>query len=588
MLDPHDYPQKEPRECVLQFLDTVAATLQQITPADIAYINDIRDAFKVASRPVDEAEEGPEPMPLEDLLENLNQDLNKLIRDALECTAHAAAHQQTHHMVHFSWAPSAGVIYRLNACLPADTDLAKHFRHSAVAYFSKYVPKLVPTGTDDSPATQRASVLNAMTTSIDKATSSVLQGQGRGRDVSALQQASNRLRTTLQETAASPRPGFLPPLLKKLPFQLRTVWDLHERGHTGAEELLANLKSHIEGADLSFQIAASGYLTSALAKVATHLDRLDASVDDAFCLLKEACDRYPGRGVEECLQRTPKLQETPRVGGVDSPDLGLTSDGKRSRSKRAKERTQKLVASAVQDLNKAFKEAEDEAATSHEPATPRAEALGDLKSHRSEISPSIDDEVPPKALGDPKSHMSQISPSIDYELPPATHELPPANHDQPLSAIAIDVSPAPVATQDHIQAEETVIPLDPLKSVEAVAVIPLPPVLTSRETDSTETMSWSVAESPARTPKSHSSDEIHPDFHLLDDLNCPLKKVLMRDPVVAADGWTYEKSAILEYFETQMISPMTHKAVPHTNVIPNLMARSMLQKLLMAQRRRKC
>lgn len=61
----------------------------------------------------------------------------------------------------------------------------------------------------------------------------------------------------------------------------------------------------------------------------------------------------------------------------------------------------------------------------------------------------------------------------------------------------------------------------------------------------------------------------------------------MKDPVVAADGWTYEKLAILEYFEKHSISPMTHKPFPHTNLVPNLMARSMLQKLMMAQRRRK-
>lgn len=57
-------------------------------------------------------------------------------------------------------------------------------------------------------------------------------------------------------------------------------------------------------------------------------------------------------------------------------------------------------------------------------------------------------------------------------------------------------------------------------------------VLTSRGTESTEASSWSVLEasssalgSPVPTPMSHSSEEIHPDFHLIDDLNCPLKKV---------------------------------------------------------------
>jgi hypothetical protein len=58
-------------------------------------------------------------------------------------------------------------------------------------------------------------------------------------------------------------------------------------------------------AEFWFGIAASGYLASALAKVATHVDRLDAAVDDAESVLREACLRFPGRGIEECLSRSP-------------------------------------------------------------------------------------------------------------------------------------------------------------------------------------------------------------------------------------------------------------------------------------------
>lgn len=79
-----------------------------------------------------------------------------------------------------------------------------------------------------------------------QATSSVLQGQGRGRDAAALQLATNKLRTALVDAAAGPNPDVPPPLLKKLPFQLRTVWDLHDRGHLGAEQLVARLKHKLE------------------------------------------------------------------------------------------------------------------------------------------------------------------------------------------------------------------------------------------------------------------------------------------------------------------------------------------------------
>lgn len=112
------------------------------------------------------AVQGPDPINLEQLLESLEKDNAHYIRAILDWTAHAAAQQQTHHMVHFSWAPSAGVIYRLSVCVP--TNLVGLFRASAAVHLSKYVPMLVPTGTVDSPVTRRASDLNAMLTAIDK------------------------------------------------------------------------------------------------------------------------------------------------------------------------------------------------------------------------------------------------------------------------------------------------------------------------------------------------------------------------------------------------------------------------------------
>ncbi len=66
----------------------------------------------------------------------------------------------------------------------------------------------------------------------------------------------------------------------------------------------------------------------------------------------------------------------------------------------------------------------------------------------------------------------------------------------------------------------------------------------------------------------------------------PGPQVLMVNPVVAADGWTYEKAAIVAWLESHTESPMTHRTLPNTTLTPNLMARSMLQKLAMAQRRR--
>ena len=42
-----------------------------------------------------------------------------------------------------------------------------------------------------------------------------------------------------------------------------------------------------------------------------------------------------------------------------------------------------------------------------------------------------------------------------------------------------------------------------------------------------------------------------------DELKCPITKRLMEDPVVASDGWTYERTAVEEYLRERRDSPLT-------------------------------
>jgi hypothetical protein len=48
----------------------------------------------------------------------------------------------------------------------------------------------------------------------------------------------------------------------------------------------------------------------------------------------------------------------------------------------------------------------------------------------------------------------------------------------------------------------------------------------------------------------------------------------MRDPVVAADGNTYEREAIEAWLRTHDTSPMTNQQLPHKALVPNLALRS--------------
>eukprot|EP00270_Netrium_digitus_P008888 TRINITY_DN2687_c0_g1_i2.p1 TRINITY_DN2687_c0_g1~~TRINITY_DN2687_c0_g1_i2.p1 ORF type:complete len:819 (-),score=207.79 TRINITY_DN2687_c0_g1_i2:115-2490(-) len=50
---------------------------------------------------------------------------------------------------------------------------------------------------------------------------------------------------------------------------------------------------------------------------------------------------------------------------------------------------------------------------------------------------------------------------------------------------------------------------------------------------------------------------------------CPLSKERMKDPVVAADGFTYERKHIEEWFSSSSLSPMTGEKLENTSITPN-------------------
>jgi len=54
------------------------------------------------------------------------------------------------------------------------------------------------------------------------------------------------------------------------------------------------------------------------------------------------------------------------------------------------------------------------------------------------------------------------------------------------------------------------------------------------------------------------------------DFCCPLSLETMREPVVAADGITYEKEQIERWLASNSTSPITGEALAHKHLIPNL------------------
>jgi hypothetical protein len=80
-----------------------------------------------------------------------------------------------------------------------------------------------------------------------------------------------------------------------------------------------------------------------------------------------------------------------------------------------------------------------------------------------------------------------------------------------------------------------------------------------------------------KEPEDRSSINIAQQF--LDEepleLCCPITIEIMKDPVIASDGHTYERSAIEDWFRTKRRSPVTNLEIPST-LIPNYAMRKLV------------
>mmetsp|Transcript_28785 Transcript_28785/g.73354 ORF Transcript_28785/g.73354 Transcript_28785/m.73354 type:complete len:662 (-) Transcript_28785:108-2093(-) len=63
-------------------------------------------------------------------------------------------------------------------------------------------------------------------------------------------------------------------------------------------------------------------------------------------------------------------------------------------------------------------------------------------------------------------------------------------------------------------------------------------------------------------------------------VTCPLTMEIMRDPVIAADGFTYERQAIQSWLATSDASPMTNEPLAHKALVTNKLAREIIADIL--------
>ena len=63
---------------------------------------------------------------------------------------------------------------------------------------------------------------------------------------------------------------------------------------------------------------------------------------------------------------------------------------------------------------------------------------------------------------------------------------------------------------------------------------------------------------------------------LKETLTCPITLDLIEDPVIASDGFTYERSAIQRWMAENAVSPITKKALKFAELRDNLIIKSLL------------
>ncbi|KAK9824008.1 hypothetical protein WJX72_006929 [[Myrmecia] bisecta] len=74
-------------------------------------------------------------------------------------------------------------------------------------------------------------------------------------------------------------------------------------------------------------------------------------------------------------------------------------------------------------------------------------------------------------------------------------------------------------------------------------------------------------------------EEVHCE-QLRDVLCCPITQVIFQDPVIAADGQTYERSAIEDWLQRNNTSPMLNTQLPHKKLSTNMQIKAIVACIL--------
>lgn len=122
------------------------------------------------------------------------------------------------------------------------------------------------------------------------------------------------------------------------------------------------------------------------------------------------------------------------------------------------------------------------------------------------------------------------------------------------------------------------LPSTILRHYAAIAVGPRPQATRQRRYD--DPSEAELVHRRARAEEEHPhAEEIKKRFP---SMVCPITHDIFRDPVVASDGHTYERSAIERWFETASTSPVTNETLRNRALHENVLARNLIAESIKA------
>ena len=80
--------------------------------------------------------------------------------------------------------------------------------------------------------------------------------------------------------------------------------------------------------------------------------------------------------------------------------------------------------------------------------------------------------------------------------------------------------------------------------------------------------------------RAYSMEQLEQTSHLPRSIYCPITNMPMCDPVMLTDGFSYERDAIVQWFQYRVTSPFTGRPISNKTLVPNHALRGTIHELI--------